>query len=316
MKIKIMALVFWSFLVACSSDNDDTSEELYFDFELTEIYSISQNRAFAKIQTNQSEAVFELRLSKTQDNDLFTDLWYEVTPNQINYLCDLDSVSTYEATLIATFNDQEIEGNSLIFETGQGGTDNSTEVVEITNPVTGRIWMDRNLGAERVAIAGNDRRSYGHLYQWGRRADGHQLRDASITESQATNIQPQHDLFIAGFPTWNNQQNTDLWQGVDAANNPCPCGFRLPSPEELAEEISSWTTADAAGAFESSMKFSLPGYRGNADGEIASEGNFGYYWSAESENMNGKDMGINTFSAQVTSHLQGGGASVRCIKDE
>ena len=316
MKIKIMALVFWSFLVACSSDNDDTSEELYFDFELTEIYSISQNRAFAKLQTSQSEAVFELRLRKTQDNDLFTDLWYEVAPNQINYLCNLDSSSSYEATLFATFNGQEVEGNSLTFDTRQVGTDASTEVIEITNPVTGRTWMDRNLGADQAANSFNDNRAYGHLYQWGRSADGHQLRDAEIIENQATNIQPEHDFFIAGFPTWNNQQNSDLWEGVDAVNNPCPCGFRLPSPEELAEEISSWTTPDAAGAFESSMKFSLTGYRGNADGEIGSEGDFGYYWSAESENMNGKDMGINTFSAQVTSHLQAGGASVRCIKDE
>jgi hypothetical protein len=27
-----------------------------------------------------------------------------------------------------------------------------TEIVEITSPVTGRIWMDRNLGAWRVAL--------------------------------------------------------------------------------------------------------------------------------------------------------------------
>jgi len=33
---------------------------------------------------------------------------------------------------------------------------NRTAVVEVTNPVTGKIWMDRNLGAERVATSSTD----------------------------------------------------------------------------------------------------------------------------------------------------------------
>lgn len=46
----------------------------------------------------------------------------------------------------------------------------------ITSAVTGKKkWMDRNLGASRVATASNDRMAYGHLFQWGRPADGHQL---------------------------------------------------------------------------------------------------------------------------------------------
>ena len=46
----------------------------------------------------------------------------------------------------------------------------------------GRIWLDRNLGATQVATAYNDTASYGHLYQWGRYADGHQIRTSSVTE--------------------------------------------------------------------------------------------------------------------------------------
>jgi len=33
--------------------------------------------------------------------------------------------------------------------------------------------MDRNLGATQVATSSTDENSYGDLYQWGRRADGH-----------------------------------------------------------------------------------------------------------------------------------------------
>ncbi len=32
---------------------------------------------------------------------------------------------------------------------------------------TGKIWMDRNLGASQVAISSNDAAAYGDWYQWG-----------------------------------------------------------------------------------------------------------------------------------------------------
>ena len=40
---------------------------------------------------------------------------------------------------------------------------------------TGKIWMDKNLGASRVAISSDDYLSYGNLYQWGRNSDGHEI---------------------------------------------------------------------------------------------------------------------------------------------
>jgi hypothetical protein len=41
---------------------------------------------------------------------------------------------------------------------------------------TGRIWMDKNLGATRVATSSYDTLSFGFYFQWGRGADGHQER--------------------------------------------------------------------------------------------------------------------------------------------
>jgi len=41
----------------------------------------------------------------------------------------------------------------------------ATTVVDVTNPTTGRIWMDRNLGATQVATSSTDLNSYGDLYQ-------------------------------------------------------------------------------------------------------------------------------------------------------
>jgi hypothetical protein len=54
-----------------------------------------------------------------------------------------------------------------------------TTVVEVTNPTTGKTWMDRNLGATQVATSSTDAAAYGDLYQWGRRADGHQCRTSA-----------------------------------------------------------------------------------------------------------------------------------------
>jgi len=41
---------------------------------------------------------------------------------------------------------------------------------------TGRIWMDKNLGAKRVATSPDDSLAFGFYYQWGRGSDGHQER--------------------------------------------------------------------------------------------------------------------------------------------
>jgi hypothetical protein len=46
--------------------------------------------------------------------------------------------------------------------------------------------MDRNLGASQVATSSTDPASYGDLYQWGRPADGHQIRTSAITKECTT----------------------------------------------------------------------------------------------------------------------------------
>jgi hypothetical protein len=61
----------------------------------------------------------------------------------------------------------------------------TTSAQSVTNPVTGRTWMDKNLGASQVAISSTDSASFGHLYQWGRGSDVHQLRTSGTTAEVA-----------------------------------------------------------------------------------------------------------------------------------
>jgi hypothetical protein len=142
-----------------------------------------------------------------------------------------------------------------------------TEIVEIVNPQTGRIWMDRNLGARRVAQTSNDLNAFGDLYQWGRRADGHQCRNSEWIGGTTDVDQPPHGKFYHGnwgtsaqtIPDWRYPTNPNLWQGVNGINNPCPSGFRIPTPTEMAEEINSWSSSTTG--FTSNLKIPNNGYR-------------------------------------------------------
>ena len=182
----------------------------------------------------------------------------------------------------------------------------------------GRVWMDRNLGASQVATSSTDTNAYGDLYQWGRAADGHEIRTSGTTTTNATSDMPGHDSFIveANSPwDWRVPQNDNLWQGVNGTNNPCPTGFRLPTEAEWNTERTSWSSNDAAGAFNSPLKLSLAGYRHHGSGNLVIVGVDGYYWS---NTVNGTIAGyffLNTSNAGMDNSNRANGISVRCIQD-
>ncbi len=135
--------------------------------------------------------------------------------------------------------------------------------IEVTNPATGQTWMDRNLGASRTANSSSDAQAFGHLYQWGRAADGHQERSSGTTSTLSDSDAPGHGNFILVpdgdymSEDWRDPQNHDLWQGVNVINNPCPSGYRIPTKAELEAERQSWSSLDAAGAFGSPRDIKL-----------------------------------------------------------
>ena len=192
--------------------------------------------------------------------------------------------------------------------------DIDTEVVEVTNPETGRVWMDRNLGAGRAATSPTDELAYGDLYQWGRPTDGHQKRNSSTTSTRSIYDQPGHGNFIITPEEpndWRSLPNNDLWQGIDGINNPCPLGYRLPTDAEWEAERSSWISDDAAGAFASSLKLPQPGNRIPYTG-LMSYG-LSLYWSGSG---GGSSLYfLSSGNLGITVYQQARGGSVRCIKD-
>jgi hypothetical protein len=186
----------------------------------------------------------------------------------------------------------------------------------VTNPSTGRTWMDRNLGASQVATSVTDEYSYGDLYQWGRYADGHQARTSSTTSVLATNNVPNHPEFILANSDWLAIPEDDLWQGVNGINNPCPLGFRIPTEEEFEAERLSWTSNDAAGAFGSPLKLTLAGARSRMTGALGNIGTFVGYRTSAVNGSQTRLMGISFSIAMMGDRDKADGNCVRCILDE
>jgi uncharacterized protein (TIGR02145 family) len=194
----------------------------------------------------------------------------------------------------------------------------ATTVLGVTNPSTGKIWMDRNLGASQVATSSTDANSYGDLYQWGRRSDGHQCRNSATTTTLSSSDQPGHGDFItisSAPPDWRSPQNTNLWQGVNGVNNPCPSGYRLPTEAELNAERASWGSQNAAGAFASPLRLPMAGNRNVNNGSLFNVGTSGRYWSSTVSGTNARFLLFSSVEANMYSNSRAGGFSVRCLKD-
>lgn len=224
-------------------------------------------------------------------NYYFSGSWYELCGTQ-NFVC---------GTFTVTFS---YNGNTLTYGTIESAG--------------GKCWLDRNLGASQVATSSTDAASFGHLFQWGRLDDGHQVRTSTNTTTLSNYDVPEHNMFIIGMGSpfdWRSPQNNNLWQGVNGINNPCPQGYRLPTYAEWDTERTSWSTNNAAGAFASPLKLPVAGSRYYLDGTVNWGGSRGYYWSSTFNGINAGSLFINSSDAGTGYNSRAHGFSVRCIKE-
>ncbi len=199
----------------------------------------------------------------------------------------------------------------------------------IISSVTQKKWLDRNLGAARVAQTVDDYTAYGHLFQWGRSADGHQIINRTgkangesvavngTTTTKSAAVTTSDNRFVAWDGVsldWLATPNDNLWQGVNGVNNPCPAGWRIPTQEEwTAENIT--TLNDGFGK----LKLTFTGYREAGDGEVYALTTLGGYWGSTVGVPDGTKQSIR-FSLRAATASSGfgvraNGYACRCIKN-
>jgi uncharacterized protein (TIGR02145 family) len=213
---------------------------------------------------------------------------------------------------------EQKEFRTLEEVSGDWPRDTETAVVDVTNPATGKTWMDRNLGASRAATSSTDAEAYGDLYQWGRAADGHQKRKSPTTSTLGNSDTPGHGNFILSNSSpydWRSPKNDNLWQGVNSTNNPCPSGYRLPTIAELNAERQSWSSNNADGALASPLKLPVAGTRYEGNGMLNFVGSGGYNWSSTVDGNHSWFLFFSSSKAGTNYYGRALGMPIRCLKD-
>jgi uncharacterized protein (TIGR02145 family) len=183
-------------------------------------------------------------------------------------------------------------------------THNGTTYGTVKSPYTGKVWLDRNLGAKRVCQSYNDKQCYGDYYQWGRAADGHEKAGSSSFKTRSGD--------------WSSQSASSrqaFWMKTDGSGI-CPRGFRVPTIDELMAETVSQSFSNRNDAFNNFLLLPSAGYRGSYDGSMHSQGDDGDVWSSSPDGSNAKGLDFNSDDADADSYGRALGFSVRCLKGD
>lgn len=250
--------------------------------------------------------------------------------------------------------------NTFILNTGPScGCVRYTTLTGVYANVNGTLtdFGTHNLGADtskdpKTYVVGNADGSggtLGYLYQWGRKNDGHQLRN-SPTQNGPVHVStpaPEPKFINSGGNWHTTPDDVALWSGdiTGGPNNPCPTGFRVPTTTQwggiykggfsngfantATQNTWSWT---GRGYLVGPLLY-LPatGYRHQYDGSLQDVGNpndtvltWGNYWSCnfspankwKAFKLSWSDSGFLRFQETNSTSAKSTGHSVRCIAIE
>ena len=276
--------------------------------------SLNGNLSFTEGNNTPTDATFKVYFDTSSNPNTVFNL--DANVNTLNY-SNLQEATPYYWKVETISNTGNVLAISPIWSFTTATNSGGTAVVDVLNPITGKTWMDRNLGASQAATSITDAAAYGDLYQWGRAADGHEKRNSGITSTLSSTDNPGHGDFITTSSSprdWRSPQNNNLWQGVNGTNNPCPSGYRLPTDTELLAERDSWSSNNSAGAFASPLKFPVAGHRLNSFGSL--EESSGFYWSSSTvSGTRARGLFFINSAAGLNMGNRAYGLSVRCLKD-
>ncbi len=267
---------------------------------------------------------------------------------------DYETKNQYLITVIATdtslnFSTQNITININDIYEGITVTHNTISYITVKSPITGKIWLDRNLGATQACTKSREEFSsdaeyiadqkscFGDYYQWGRLSDGHEKETSLVSSTQATDIKNAGADFISSSSSYSydwardSDQDKSLreiqWAKTDGSSV-CPIGFRVPTSQELSDETIYYdgTIDESTGAvkivnrdtaFKNFLKLPVAGIRINTNGTVSNQGELGSLWSNSNDSVPisqiyFEENSSSNYSNSFTSY----GFSVRCIEDE
>lgn len=194
----------------------------------------------------------------------------------------------------------------------------------VTSPYSGRVWLDRNLGASQVCTKSEDTECFGDYYQWGRGADGHQESNSTTTTILALDIYAtdMNGTFILNkaYPyDWttadeNGSERAALWSKTDGSSI-CPVGFRVPTIDELKAETIDIGAQNSAETFSDFLKLPTAGDRNGGDGSLGGEGRWGSVLSTTIDGIYSKLLIYTSDDVYTDYALRVNAFSVRCVQD-
>ena len=207
-------------------------------------------------------------------------------------------------------------------------THNGTTYGTVKSPYTGKIWLDRHLGASRVCESFNDTACYGDYYQWGRNFDGHQDSTSGLTTKQATDYNNAGSQFIYKISNnykfdWmaktvdtDGRHRADNWSKTDGSSV-CPVGFRVPTFTELKAETLDSGVVNRGTAFSNFLRLPSAGVRIRT-GAMHDIDSWGSMWtSSVNDGSCPCSYGVHFYEYDIKwddSDVRAYGRSVRCIK--
>jgi hypothetical protein len=190
----------------------------------------------------------------------------------------------------------------------------------LTSPTTGKIWLDRNLGATEACTQPNQTTNTacrGDYYQFGRDTDGHEKGESPRTQVKKTGISSQDSSFVYNSSDWttadsNASQRVLKWSKTDGTSV-CPVGFRVPTESEFLAE----RTLDQFGLLNLSknlfLNFPIAGYRDEWTGYLKDTYTYSHIWTATAKRY--LTIYNDTNSPLMSNGSLSHGANIRCIRN-
>ncbi|WP_321469812.1 Ig-like domain-containing protein [Halarcobacter sp.] len=296
-------------------------------------------------------------LRKVSDNSVIgTNVSYDNSTKTatVNPNVDLTDDTFYSLTVTTGVTDTSTNAfasnQTIDFMVGEDITHLGYSYKVLKSPITGKNWLDRNLGAYSVCTKSRDDASFvddaayvadqqdcfGDYYQWGRLADGHQeaITDAvntpnktvfNTTATRSTSYSNVgHGDFITNSSSpydWTENTTQDT-NNVDddgslrtaqwsKTDGTSVCPISFRVPSFYELAQETSSVTDRNTAFTNFLKFPSSGYVNNTSGNNGLRGVGGYLWTNSTNAFFFHNSGAMIYGGFYKSE----GLSIRCIKD-